>query len=385
MKSSFRIAVLFGIPVYVHWTFLFIIAWILLVGQSRGQENYWVEVGVMFLIVFGLFTCVVMHEFGHALTAKRFGVNTRDIILSPIGGVARLDRLPEKPIHEFLVAIAGPLVNVAIALVLSLYFFIIQGHSYDYLVGMLPGNRSNFAIGAQAIDYAFPYLIGLNIMLAGFNLLPAFPMDGGRILRALLSMQLGRMMATRISAYIGQFFAVVLVAVGIFGIPGDFQTGNNIVFIFIGVFVYITATSEYRMVKMDAVLEQYKAIDIMRTTFTRIYKSDTMQMPYEVIKRGGLEQYFLVFDQWQNLSGVLLEEHITKALKKDRLQESVMEFVNYEYQYLLPEDSLKMVLTKMQEKEYKILPVYHKNNIIGVIDIVGLNNFLKMQQKSKKP
>ena len=383
MRGSFRIAVLFGIPVHIHWTFLFIILWILAVGQGRPGGNYWMEVGIMMLIVFGLFTCVVMHEFGHALTAKRFGVKTRDIILSPIGGVARLDRLPEKPIQEFLVAIAGPLVNVAIALVLSIYFFLIQGHSYDYLLGMLSGNRSNFEIGAQAADYAFPYLIGLNIMLAGFNLLPAFPMDGGRILRALLSMRLGRIKATRISAYIGQFFAVALVAIGIFGLPGGNQTGNNIVFIFIGAFVFITATSEYRMVKMDEVLEKFTAADIMRTSITKLYINEPMATAYEAMKHG-LEKYFLVFDDWQNLQGVLAEQQIMEALKKNFLQFPIRDYAQEEYEYLLPTDTLKTVLGIMQEKEYKILPIYEKGRIIGVIDISGLNHFLQIQQKTNK-
>lgn len=124
MRGSFQIAKFFGIPVFVHWSFGLIFAWIFYLGYSN--EWNWTSISVAVAFVLALFVCVVMHEFGHALMARRFGVKTRDIILSPIGGVARLDRLPEKPMQEFYVAIAGPLVNIGIILLLLPYLLLYQ-------------------------------------------------------------------------------------------------------------------------------------------------------------------------------------------------------------------------------------------------------------------
>ena len=183
MKGSIRIITIAKIPVYLHWSFALSLLYVPYFGNSNGMSwQSTVLVGILFL---ALFACVLMHEFGHALVARRYGVETKDIILSPLGGIARLNRLPEKPFHEFLVAAAGPLVNLVIALVLSSYFLI---YDFSELFTNVKGLNQLFS----SWIYLIPMLIILNVFLLLFNLLPAFPMDGGRIFRSLLAIRLGK-------------------------------------------------------------------------------------------------------------------------------------------------------------------------------------------------
>ena len=204
MKWSWKIARLWGIDVYVHATFLLILAWV--------AYSYWVQFerlnavvgGILFILA--LFACVVLHEYGHALMARRFGVKTRDITLYPIGGVARLERIPEKPIEELWVALAGPAVNVVIAILLGAY---LVGTGAFQLSGLFSMTSGSF----------LPRLLAVNVMLVAFNLIPAFPMDGGRVLRALLAMRMDHLQATQIAATVGQGMAFVFGFVGLFGNP----------------------------------------------------------------------------------------------------------------------------------------------------------------------
>lgn len=190
MRSwSLRLGRFFGIDVFVHWTFSILLVWIFLMHISGGHGAAGGIAGVFFVLA--LFACVVLHEFGHALTAARFGIKTKDITLYPIGGIASLEGMPEKPSEELLVGLAGPLVNLGIALVIWVYLS---------ATGQLPG----LAAVAGSDDMAsVPFLWNLlfaNVVLAVFNLIPAFPMDGGRVLRSLLSFMMDKSNATRAAA-----------------------------------------------------------------------------------------------------------------------------------------------------------------------------------------
>ena len=225
MKWSLKLGSFAGIRVYVHWTFALLLGWVLFshIGQGHNWAEAWGGVG----FILALFGCVLLHEFGHALTAKHYDIRTQDITLLPIGGIARLERLPENPHHELWVTLAGPAVNVVIAGIL----FAVLTLAYP-----LPDfSQAKFLEGNLLAR-----LMWVNVFLGAFNLLPAFPMDGGRVLRALLSMRLGRVRATRLAASIGQGMAILFGFAGFFGNP---------MLIFIAIFVYLGAEAEARQFK----------------------------------------------------------------------------------------------------------------------------------------
>jgi Zn-dependent protease len=224
MRWSLNIGRVFGIRLELHVTFLLFVGWVAVdQGLLAGRpEAALAAVGLTLTV----FACVVLHELGHALTARRFGVATRDIVLLPIGGVARLERMPARPQQELLVAIAGPAVNVAIAIVLVLLM-------------VLTGRPTALA---QLGDGLLETLLLVNVVMVLFNMIPAFPMDGGRVLRALLALRLPFLQATRIAAGVGQVAALALGAVGVFFF-------HNWVLAFAALFVFQAAGKERALVQ----------------------------------------------------------------------------------------------------------------------------------------
>lgn len=362
-------AKMFGIPVKIHWTFSLLIVYILYLGYSSGYP--WSNIGLLVLFVMSLFICVVLHEYGHALTAKKYGVKTLDIILSPIGGVARLERLPEKPIQEFYVAIAGPLVNVAIIILIAPIFILIFNKDIawgeGFLMSLVP--LMDFTKPINIL----PFLLVGNMMLAGFNLIPAFPMDGGRIFRSLLSIKLGRLRATQIASYLGNFFGILMIAYGTYG--------GHIMTALIGVFVFLLATQEYRMVKMETFLRNKTVEEIYRENFTKIFLNTKMGVVEDILKRG-FEKNFLIFDDTEKLVGVLHELFILEAIKKRDFESPASEYLSNSYEKISKADSLESVLRKMQEHGYSILPVFENDQLEGVLDVMAMNNFLRLKKKT---
>ncbi|MDD5201488.1 MAG: site-2 protease family protein [Terrimicrobiaceae bacterium] len=248
MKWSYRIARVAGIDVRVHATFLLLLAFWGYQGYSAGGVS--LAVGSV-LFVSLLFLCVLLHEFGHAFAARAYGIRTPDITLLPIGGVARLERMPENPIQELVIAIAGPMVNVVIALAI---WAALGFPTADTLA--LPEGRAS----VLSLD-----LLQMNAMLVVFNLIPAFPMDGGRVLRALLALRLDRAHATRIAARIGQGIAVIFAIVGIFGIPGF--ANPNAFLLFIAMFVFLAAQQEAAYSQLRVAVAGMRVADAMITRF----------------------------------------------------------------------------------------------------------------------
>jgi len=223
---------MFGIGIYVHATFLLLPAFVLL--ANLGQIDFALYTVMMIPAVFG---CVVLHELGHALTARRYGIETRDITLYPIGGVARLEKLPEEPVEEFWIAIAGPAVNVVIALLFGLT---VLSTGLNPLIFLNPvifmGSLTHLSFGQLVLGNLF----AVNLFLAFFNLLPAFPMDGGRVLRALLATRLGQLRATTIAAQIGVAMAVVFGLIGLI---------INPMLTLLGIFVFFAGQQELAAVR----------------------------------------------------------------------------------------------------------------------------------------
>ncbi len=377
MNASLRIAKIFGIPVRIHWTFALLLLWIFYSGFAQGLKPLQTAYLAGFTLL--LFVCVILHEFGHALTARRFGVGTRDITISPIGGIARLDAMPEKPYQEFLVAIAGPLVNVAIALVLSGYYTIVNGMEGGNLLRALYGffarDTDFLPEDGTLLDYFLFGMIALNGILAVFNMMPAFPMDGGRVLRALLSIRMGRPAATRIAARIGQVVAVGLAAYGIWQ--------GNWITVFIGVFVFMAAAHENQYVRLEAFLSDYRAADVVRTVFTRLQANAPVYTAVHAMQHG-LERYFLVFDENYALVGAVSEGRIVQAARQSQLHQPLADIMDTRLLHLHPDTMLRDVWRLFQSRQTApILPVVDAGTVIGVIDYAMMEQFLGTQQKIK--
>ena len=312
MTGSLQIAKLFGIPLKIHWTFALILVWIFYWGYSAIGGFNWLKIAATFLALIALFACVVLHELGHALTARRFGVRTRNILLLPIGGLAVLDRLPEKPFQEFLVAVAGPMVNIGLSILFTPILLMIPWDKVKRMFDLTILRHSNvFTQDLSFLDTFLFGLVALNLAVAFFNLIPAFPMDGGRILRALLSIRMSRIKATRLATRIGQVFAILLILIGI-------KDQEYLVFSIVGVFLFFMAASEYRNLRNESVLEKYDVGEILRSNFTRLYLGDPLSFAFDHLKRGS-ERHFLVFDHWHNLKGILQETDIISAMKMEKV------------------------------------------------------------------
>jgi Zn-dependent protease/predicted transcriptional regulator len=376
MKGSFQILRLFNIPVLIHWTFLLVFVWLGITSYVQSWD--WASIIWTFSFLIALFGCVVLHEFGHALTARYYGVDTRDIILSPIGGIARLDRLPEKPFQEFMVAIAGPLVNIGICFTLAIPVVVSsadQGNRLLDFVALMANPGGNLFLGdLTAFQYFLFGLIAINLILAIFNLLPAFPMDGGRVLRSLLSMRIGRLKATRIATFIGQGIAIGLAVYGAINL--SFITA------FIGIFVFVSAAQEYKMVRFDGLLEKYAVRDVLRSDYSPLYLQDHLSAVVDLLKTG-LEKHFIVLNEWQEVIGVLSEKQILDFAKEHPGDTKLEQLVKASYEPLILSDTLKEVFSKLQTKRQGIAPVYDRGQLVGVIDWPSVNHFLSVQQKLK--
>ena len=285
MGWSLPILRIAGIQVRIHITFLLLIIWLAFGYYSSGgspEAAYW---AVLILL---LFVCVVLHELGHALAAKAFGINTPDITLLPIGGVARLERMPEEPLQELIIAAAGPAVNVVIAL------------------GAFAGGGS-FAYPPTLRDGLISGLLTLNVVLVLFNLLPAFPMDGGRVLRALLATKLSYARATQVAANVGQGFAFVFGFIGLLWNP---------FLLFIALFVYIGASQEAALAQMKDVSRRFPVSSAMVREFRTLSEDASLQEAVDALLATS-QHDFPVVDDTGSVAGLLTRQDLIGALRKN--------------------------------------------------------------------
>jgi Zn-dependent protease/CBS domain-containing protein len=295
MGWSFHVVRVFGTELRVHVTFLVLLAW---VGLARGQEAGWLGALEAVVFVCLIFGCVVLHEFGHALAARRFGIATPQITLLPIGGVAQLERIPEKPIQEICVAVAGPAVNVGIAGLLT---------GWIVLTGGFPSMDA--VASSPAVDLPVR-LLGVNVWLVLFNLIPAFPMDGGRVLRALLALRTPYTRATHIAAGIGQFIAVV------FGVLGLL---SNPMLILIALFIYFGAASEATLAQVRAVSSGLRVDAVMVTGAQSLGMESTLDDAVELLLRTSQKE-FPVVNESGRLEGMLTGADLILALRRSPAQ-----------------------------------------------------------------
>jgi Zn-dependent protease len=354
MKWSWRIGRIFGVDLYMHATFLMLLAWVAF--EYYRQRGSLADAAFGLLFVLTLFGIVVLHELGHVLTARRFGIPTRDITLLPIGGVARLERMPSEPVQELLVALAGPAVNVVLAVLLFSVIIATKG-----IVGLAP---TEFSKGLWSVEGSILVkLLGVNVSLAVFNMLPAFPMDGGRVLRAFLAMSLDYVRATQIAAAIGQFLAL---AIGLLGLMG-----GNPLLVFIALFVWMGAAQESSMVQMQAALGGIPVQHVMITNFDTLSPADPLERAIDRIM-AGFQQDFPVVEGDQ-VVGVLTRADLVRALAKQGRHVPVGQVMQREFLTAAPGEMLEPALNRLRECECQSMPVTQNGRLVGIMcqDNVG--------------
>ncbi len=360
MGGSLSLGRYFGIKVQVHWTFLLIIAWAIYVGWSRGGTVESVLWTIAFVLA--IFACVVLHEFGHSLTAKRYGINTRKITLLPIGGVASLERMPEDPKQELLVAVMGPVVNVVIAFLL--YFFVRS----QFDVFQNPEQAQEFFQTINQNNFLL-YLFITNVLLVVFNAIPAFPMDGGRVLRALLSFQMDRVRATQIASNLGQIIAVFFFFIGFV---------YNPILIFIGLFVFFGASSEYAMIQQMSVLKGHRVREAMMSQFTTLNPEDNLKKIADMLL-AGTERHFIVTREENEIAGILYNDSIVDAFRNKKTDVTVGDLMKTDFKPVAPDEDLSEIYRSVQSRQHNFFPVTDNGDLVGTIDMENINEFMMIQ------
>jgi Zn-dependent protease/CBS domain-containing protein len=345
----FRVA---GIQLRIHVTFLLIIGWLAFGYYAEGGSV--MALGrVIFVLL--LFACVVLHEFGHAFAAKSFGINTPDITLLPIGGVARLERMPEEPVQELIIAVAGPAVNLIIAFCL----FLVIGTR-----GVLnPATVQGGDLVAQ--------LLMINVSLLLFNLLPAFPMDGGRVLRALLATRLSYARATQIAASIGQGCAFVFGFLGLFG-PNPFL-------LFIALFVYIGASQEAALAQMKDVSRRFPVSSAMVREFRTLPETATLEEAVDALLATS-QHDFPVVDENGNVAGILTRHDLIAALRKNDPQIRVGDVMRRDIPTVTTGTRFEEAFRIMQECHCPAVPVLDSmKRLVGLLTPENVSELMMVQ------
>lgn len=354
MGWSIRLFNVGGTAVRIHLTFFLLLAWIAAIHWMRGGAAAAVD-GVVFITL--LFVCVLLHEFGHVFAARRYGIGTSDVTLLPIGGLASLERMPEKPSQEIFVALAGPAVNLVIALVLV----VVLGARFD-LTQMAQLQEATTTLAGR--------VAAANVALCVFNLIPAFPMDGGRVLRALLAIPLGYTRATRVAATIGQALAFLFAFLGLMGNP---------MLILIAVFIFLAASGEAGYVQAREYTRGYLASHAMITTFQSLSPSSSVDDAAALLLRT-TQQEFPVLDAGGRMHGVLTREAMISALQGSGGTTPVVDVMDKDVPTVPENACLDNVFQSVQRSAPRMVGVVDPGGrLVGYITAENLSELIMIQ------
>lgn len=341
---AWTIARVAGIDIRIHVTFLLLLAWFALVFAAQTQTLAGTLAGVAFVVL--VFVCVVLHELGHAFAARRYGVRTRDITLLPIGGVARLQRMPASPRAEMVIALAGPAVNLALAVALAVA---LSAAGVPLL--WLPDGEASL----------LQSLFAVNLMLALFNLIPAFPMDGGRVLRAALALRMGSLRATTTAARIGQTIAAVFALIGVFVNP---------LLVLIAIFVWFGAAMEAADAQMRAALGKVPLADVLIRDFRTLSPDDPLARAVE-LTLAGTQKDFPVLHEGR-LVGLLTQRALLQALRARGEAAAVDAAMQRGFARAALRDSLDDVWRALNDGDDYLVPVLDGDRLAGLVDVDNL-------------
>lgn len=359
MKWSWKIARISDIDVSIHVTFPLLLLWI---GLSYWQHTHSVDAvieGIALILV--LFGCVVLHEFGHALTARRFGTRTRSITLLPIGGVAAMERMPADPRQEMLVAAAGPCVNLVIAALLWAWYAL---------------NPVNLSVeDALASDIPFMYrVMVMNLMLAVFNMLPAFPMDGGRVLRAGLAVFMARDRATQVAASVGQGFAAMLFFLGIL---------YNPFLMLIAVFIWLGASAESTSEKMHSALFKASAGQSMITQFDLLHPGDPLQKAVDLTLHSTQKHFPVAVDAAGPEVKLLSQKMLLQGLRTGGERLAIGELPLEPLTCFDETQGMDTLLERLGSRATPLVGVTRQGTLVGVIDLENVLELINIEEAIK--
>ena len=364
MNWSWKISRVAGIDLKIHVTFLLILAWFGISYYVSGGTMAAALVGIVYLL--SVFAFVVLHELGHALTARKFGIQTTDITLLPIGGVARLEKMPDKPSEEFWVAIAGPLVNFILGTVFAIGVAVTGGLSAQNLASVFSLNSGSLLARFAAV----------NLFLGAFNLIPAFPMDGGRILRALLASRMPYQRATRTAASVGQGIAFLFGLLGLFFDP---------MLLFIAFFVYIGAAAEASNAETKSALSGVTVSDAMLTEFHSLNEGDPLSRAIELLVSGSQSEFPVL--SGERVVGILTRKGLVSAIQRLGEHGPVSAGMDCSYEAVTPADKLEDVSARLQSRECHTLPVVSAGQLVGLITTENIGEYMLIRaalEKSKQ-
>ena len=360
MSGSVKIGKVAGISIFIHWTFAILIAYIIYNHYHLGENFQQIVWAIIFILT--IFIAVVLHEFGHALMAKKFQIKTMDITILPIGGIARVEKFSEKPLEELCIAIAGPIVNISLALITSLF---IHRPIFTAIT-----QEITTSINSQ--NFVYHFFIA-NLYLAFFNLLPAFPMDGGRILRAALAFFLKRTTATHIASSIGQLLAIGLIIAGFF---------SNPILVLIGLFIFISAQIESDYVMIQARLQGYTVRDAIMKNYQTIDANASIEKAIELLLNSQHEIFLVI--QNDIAVGTLSRGDIIMALEKFGKNEIIHKIMNKNLITLQAESTLENAFQQSQQSNTLLMPVLDQNKLIGTIDANNIIEFIQINDALHK-
>ncbi len=356
MKWSYRVGQIAGTDIKLHITFLLLLAFIAVVGYASGGVASAIGSTIMIVALFG---CVLLHEFGHILMARRFGVRTPDVILLPIGGLARLERIPEEPRQELLIALAGPAVTLGIAVVL-------------FIILWLTGAPLDVEHLGRLDQPLLQNLMVINVILLVFNMIPAFPMDGGRVLRALLAMRLGLRRATKVAASVGQALAVV------FGMWALFS--GNPILLLIAFFVFLAAGAEATAIETSAAGRGLAVSDMMVTHFQAIPVYAPLQQAVALLLEGE-QREFPVIDNDGRVEGLLTRENLIKGLADHGADSTVAQAMTPRVPNVDPALEFGIALQRLRQSGLPALPVIDSaGRLVGLLTMDNISDLLLVRR-----
>lgn len=361
MRGAFKILTVRGINVFVHWTFLFLVGWIVLVNARSGNDIP--ALGWSLIFIVAVFACIALHELGHALMASRYGIKAKNVVLLPIGGIASIEKFPDNPKQELMVSLAGPLVNIAIAALLLPF---IQPYTpfWEY--------RQHVSI-THGHDFLYNLHVA-NVALVLFNLIPAFPLDGGRILRALLGFRINYVRATAIAAYIGKIIALGFIVLGI--LFTDFFLP------LIGLFIMFSAGMEEYYLRVKSLVKGLKLKEILMYDYNSLQSNTTVKEAASVLMTNHSKYYVVM--EGANPIGSINRMEIIKAIAEKNYDEPIGRLLTKELTYLDSEQPVDAVLEKLADNDERIYPVMDHNQFAGVINFNHIIEYLLIHKADSK-